>query len=62
MTVRTSVYRFSFSDNPNGEQLNPQVIHAVGTLAALLGRQCGEKKDNKKPQNNKKSSNGTKVY
>jgi len=32
--IRTSVYRFSVSDSPNGVGLNPQLRQAAGTLSA----------------------------
>ena len=39
--IRTSVYRFSFSDSPNCVGLNPQLRQAAATLGAIDGRQTG---------------------
>ena len=40
--IRTSVYRFSFSDSPNGVGLNPQLRQAAASLDASGGSEVGK--------------------
>jgi len=46
--VRTSVYRFSVSDSPNGVGLNPQLRQAAGTLSASGGSAVGKRNKKRK--------------
>jgi len=50
--IRTSVYRFSVSDSPNGVQLSPQLRQAASPLPETERTEsatiCENKKENKR--------------